>query len=221
MIGPSSTIRRDHAARRAGRRRRSWSSSGRAERRPAAAAPRAPARAVRAMLVEAQVSSMKTSRPGSRSSCPSTPGLAPLQDVRAILLAGVRRLFLRVIRLTLEEAPQRAVADDDAARRPARGVSSSSVMSGVSSSTPQDQRRMRLDPARPAIPAERLRVARRPVPATAPASGSTLDALTPNRVAGCPARLRPCRNRGQNTYPEDRATALSTCLPASLLRQTV
>ena len=26
------------------------------------------------------------------------PGLAPLQDVRAVLLAGVRRLFLRVIR---------------------------------------------------------------------------------------------------------------------------
>ena len=62
---------RDDARRGAGPPRRWWSSNGRAgcaarSRSPFGARPRS-----RAMLVEAQVSSMKTSRSGSRSSWPS------------------------------------------------------------------------------------------------------------------------------------------------------
>ena len=52
---------------------------------------------VRAMLVDAQVSSMNTRRSGSRSSGAFEPRLAALQDVRPILFTGSRSLFLRVM----------------------------------------------------------------------------------------------------------------------------
>jgi len=60
--------------------------------------PRGPQPCRRAMLVEARVASMKTRRSGSRSIWPSNQARrAPLQNIRAILFAGVAGLFLRVI----------------------------------------------------------------------------------------------------------------------------
>jgi len=59
-------------------------------RSPRGARPR-----VRAILVDAHVSSMKTSLSGSRSIWPSNR--SSLQDVRPLLLGGVRGLFLSVI----------------------------------------------------------------------------------------------------------------------------
>ena len=48
------------------------------------------------MLVDAQVSSMKTSRSGSRSSWPSNQASRRFSDVRAVLL-GWRAVFLNVM----------------------------------------------------------------------------------------------------------------------------
>jgi len=50
----------------------------------------------RAMLVEAQVSSMEHKAFRVEIELSLEPVLAPLHDVRSILLAGVRGLFLRV-----------------------------------------------------------------------------------------------------------------------------
>ncbi len=52
---------------------------------------------LRAMLVEAQVSSMKKRRSGSRSSWASNQSRVASRQVGAVLLACMRRLFLSVI----------------------------------------------------------------------------------------------------------------------------
>ncbi len=62
-----------------------WGTAAR-HRSPHGARPRS-----RAIFVEAAVSSMKINLSGSRSSWPS--GYTAAQDVRALLLGGVRRLF--------------------------------------------------------------------------------------------------------------------------------
>ena len=81
----------------------------RAWRRPAGAGLAAQRPYRRAILVEAPVSSMNTSRSGSRSSCPSN------QASRAALTSGRSRsqawaVFFDRDRPRVEEAPERADA---------------------------------------------------------------------------------------------------------------
>ena len=120
----------------------------------------------RAMLVVAQVSSMKTSRVGIEIELALEPGLPPLQDVGAVLLAGMRRSFFARDAVAAEEAPQRPVAEVMAASASA-ARSSSMVASGVAANSARISGACAsIRPERRSPPA--ARAARRPAPLQRP-----------------------------------------------------
>ena len=86
----------------------------------------------RAILVEAQVSSIKTRRSGSRSSCPSNQSSRRFTTSGRSCSLACAAFFARDL-VTIKETPERSVAHDDVRfwRRACR--SSSIVMSGGSS----------------------------------------------------------------------------------------
>jgi hypothetical protein len=109
------------------------------------------------------------------------PGLAPLADIRAVLLGGMRRLFLRVI-LCRRQKRQSALTLTCAPFSAKRAFNSGRVMSGTSakaawirSAWASVRRESRSPPCglgRASPPARRI-----------PCQRMALDALTPNRVA--------------------------------------
>jgi hypothetical protein len=110
----------------------------------------------RAMLVEAQVSSMNIRRSGSRSSWPSN------HSSRRFRMSGrscsaARAVFFARDLVALEEAANRAIAEDQTpigqttARFFQRHV-------GRLVQEPEDRRTMSLDPAGATVPAQRLRL---------------------------------------------------------------
>ena len=94
-----------------------------AQRRPASR---------RAIAVEAQVSSMKTSRAGIEIDLAIEPGLAAPHNVRALLLGRVRRLFFSVIRRRSKNRHNVPLPNAPPLRGQRRLISAR-VMSGVSS----------------------------------------------------------------------------------------
>ena len=145
--------------------------------------PRRQRPCVRAMLVEAQVSSIDETL-GIEIELLLEPGLAALPDIRPIMLAGVRGLFLRVMAWRAKK--RRIVCRS---RRPGPYLASvrrnsSIAMSGVSSTR-----------ARIVAPCASTRPERRSPPwergPASPRSRSsdrqrlTLAALTPNRSPAC------------------------------------
>src|SRR3954465_4311261 len=109
------------------------------------------------------------------------PGLAPLADIRPVLLGGMRRVFLRVI-LCRRQKRQSALTLTCAPCSAKRAFNSGRVMSGTSSSAAwirsawaSVRRESRSPPCglgRASPPARRWACQR-----------IALDALTPNRVA--------------------------------------
>ena len=143
----------------------------------------------RAMLVEAQVSSMKTRRSGSRSSWLVEPRPRAASGCRAGPARSHAPTFFARDPAPVEEAPQRADRRPSAPCSASSACSSARVMSGVAAIRP------RIRSACASILPER----RSPpcgfgfgVPccATSCCQRIALDALTPNRAAAC-LRDRP------------------------------
>ena len=84
---------------------------------------------LRAMLVEAQVSSMNTSFLGSRSGCPANQARRCFSNVGALLLLGVRGLFLYVIPW---RSKNRQITEEEK-RSPPLAISRSWISSSVRS----------------------------------------------------------------------------------------
>ena len=160
----------------AGRPRRPSSSNGRAEWRRAGALREGRARGAgpcgrdpQPAPAEAGVSSMKTSRVGSRSSWPLNQAVPPGQDVLALLLGSVGGPFHGDL-VPLEDAPEPTVSYVDAACSASAARNSWTVMSRCAS---KSIRLTRHAPRRVAIAGRLVSAsdARHPSTGPAPANG--------------------------------------------------
>lgn len=149
---------------------------------------------------------------GIEVASPGEPRRTPHQDVRAILLGGVRRLFFSAIRRRSKKGHSVATPTPTP-REASLDLSSTSVMSGVPSTSRRIQRRMRLDAARAAVPAQSLgsRVALN-ADTRPPADRARRAHPEPRRRLSA---RHPASKSPQEPVPSNQATAPSICPPAS------